>query len=99
VRHKRNAVRHEKNASRHKRNAPRHIEKEVTVHLERCIHAEFQPNNEMYQVYERYYEINYFCLVKVLTYKMLFLKTGSIIEAFKIRSVRLMRSPVESVVT
>ena len=26
----------------------------------------------MYQVYERYYEVNYFCLVKVLPYKLLF---------------------------
>jgi hypothetical protein len=52
VRHKRNAVRHEKNASRHKRNAPRHIEYEVTFHLEHSILIEFQPNNEMYEMYQ-----------------------------------------------
>jgi len=30
---------------------------------------------------------------------MMFKKTGNVIEAFKVHGVRLMRSPVESVVT
>jgi hypothetical protein len=49
-------------------------------------------------VYQSPYEVSYFCPVKVLTYKMLFSKTENVIEAFKIRGVRFMWNPVESVV-